>query len=83
MELKYSRKEFDGYTHRFIVKFNIGDEYPSNIDIYSNSDSFSDLDKFIEDKKSKNVLSFEIIHRASKEQDEACRELIEESLENL
>ena len=82
METKYSRTQFEGFTHRFIVQFETELQYPSNIDIYSNSDSYQKLDDFVNEKKSKNVKSFKIIHRASKEQDEAASRLIEESLKD-
>lgn len=73
MEIKYSRKEFDGYTHRFIVKFSIDDDWrnDSNIHIYSNSDSYIELEKFITEKKGEKVKSFKIEYRATKEADEA------------
>ena len=82
METKYSRTKFEGFTHRFIVQFETGLQYPSNIDIYSNSDSYQKLDDFVNEKKSKNVQSFKIIHRASKEQDELASQLIDESLKD-
>ena len=82
MEAKYSRNQFEGFTHRFIVQFETELQYPSNIDIYSNSDSFLKLEDFVNEKKSKNVKSFRIIHRSSKEQDEAASQLIEESLKD-
>ena len=82
METKYSRTQFEGFTHRFIVQFETELQYPSNINIYSNSDSYQSLDDFINEKKSKNVKSFIIIHRASREQDEIASMLIQESLDN-
>lgn len=82
MELKYSRKEFEGFTHRFIVKFKVDNDWrhDSNINIYSNSGSYEKLGDFIDSKKSPKVLSFTIEHRATKEQDELASKFIDEIL---
>lgn len=82
---KYSRKEFEGYTHRFIVKLKIDNDWrnDTNLHLYSNSDSYQKLEDFINEKKSDKVIAFEIIHRATKEQDEMATKLIEETLKDL
>lgn len=81
METKYSKKTFDGFTHRFIVKFQVDDDWRNdrNITIYSNNESFEDLTKIINTKKSENI-SFEIVHRASKEDDEFSDKFIDDLL---
>lgn len=78
MEIKYSRKEFEGYTHRFIVQFDTGGPHYNNLNIYSNSDDIRCLEAFIKEHKSERVKSFEIIHCASIQQDEASARLIDE-----
>lgn len=78
METKYSQIKFDGYTHRFIVESEIGEPYSSRLTIYSNSDSYNELDEFLNKNKKEKVISFNIVHRASKEQDEATAKFIEE-----
>lgn len=85
METKYSREEFDGFTHRFIVKMKIDNDYRNdiNITIYSNSDSYQQLEDFINQKKSDKVLSFSIEHMASKEQDEMSSKFIDDVLSSL
>ena len=85
METKYSRKEFEGYTHRFIVKLRVDEDWRNDIkiDIYSNSDSYQKLEDFIKENKSDKVISFEIEHRASKEQDEIASKFIKETLKDL
>lgn len=82
MGTKYSKEKFDGYTHRFIINFKIDNDWRNDtkIEIYSNSDSYEELDRFITDKKSDKVVSFEILHKASKEQDELSSKLIDEWL---
>lgn len=82
METKYSKTEFDGFTHRFIVKFKVDIDWrnDSNINIYSNSDSYQKLEDFINEKKSEKVIAFDIIHRATKEQDEMTSKMIDETL---
>ena len=82
---KYSKTEFDGFTHRFIVRFSVDEDWRSdmNLDVYSNSGSYEDIGWFIDKNNSSKVKSYEIVHRATKEQDELCSKLIEESLLNL
>lgn len=85
MEPKYSKKEFDGYTHRFVVKLKVDDEFgnDTNLNIYSNSGSYQELDSFIDEKKSDKVTSFDIIHRATKEDDEMASRFLGEFLDNI
>jgi hypothetical protein len=77
METKYSKEKFDGFTHRFKIQFETGEPYEPSIDLYSNSDSYQELEDFINEKNSERVLSFKIIHRATNEQDEKTAELID------
>jgi hypothetical protein len=81
----YSRNQFVGYTHRFIVKLKIDDDYRNdvNVNIYSNCDDLQKLDDFINEKKSNKVVSFDIIHRCTKEQDDLDTLLIEETLKDI
>lgn len=83
MEIKYSQTEFEGYTHRFVIQFEVGQPYFSNLQLYSNSDSYLKLEDFINEKKSQNVISFKITHRASKEQDELSAKLIDDTLSGI
>lgn len=82
MEAKYSKEQFEGFTHRFIVKFKVDEDWRNytNITLYSNSDSYQKLEDFINAKKSDKVLSFKIEHRASKEQDKMAAKFIDEML---
>ena len=82
METKFSKEQFDGFTHRFIVKFKVDEDWrnDTNITLYSNSDSYQKLEDFLNAKKSDKVLSFKIEHRASKEQDEASSKFLDEML---
>jgi hypothetical protein len=85
METKYSKTEFEGFTHRFIVKMKVDNDWrnDTNVTIYSNSDSYQKLEDFINEKKSDKVVSFFIEHRASKEQDEMSDKFIDEVLGSL
>jgi hypothetical protein len=83
MEIKYSKTQFEGYTHRFKIQFEIGEPYFSNLDVYSNSDSYQKMEDFINEKKTDKVISFKIVHRASKEQDEMASKLIDETLKGI
>jgi hypothetical protein len=82
MEIKYSKEQFEGFTHRFIVKFKVDDDWRNNINItlYSNSDSIRKLEDFLNSKKSDKVVSFNIVYRTSKEQDEISSKILNEML---
>ena len=82
METKYSKEQFAGFTHRFIVKFKVDEDWrnDTNITLYSNSDSYQKLEDFLNAKKTDKVLSFKIEHRASKEQDEMTSKFLDEML---
>lgn len=82
MKIKYSKEGFDGYTHRFVVRFIIDDDFRNDrvIDVYSNSGDRLELDKFINEKKSDKVKSFVLEHIATKEADEAASIMIIELL---
>ena len=80
METKYSKEQFEGFTHRFIVRLKVDNDWrnDSKLTLYSNSDSYQKLEDFINKKKSDKVVSFDIEHRASKEQDELTSKFIDE-----
>ena len=82
MEIKYSKEQFEGYTHRFIVKMKVDEDWrnDTNVTIYSNSDSYQKLEDFVNEKKSDKVIGFKIEHRASKEQDEMSSKFLDEFL---
>lgn len=88
-EIVYSKQNFKDYTYRFIIKFKIytddeeseieNDTYDTvSINIYSTSGSYQDLENFIRLKKSKKVISFDIVHRATKQEDDLIGELLNE-----
>ncbi len=83
VETKYSKEQFDGFTHRFMIQFEVGEPHISTLTLYSNSDSYEKLEKFINEKKNKKVIMFKIVHRASKEQDELASSLIDETLAGI
>lgn len=85
METKYSKQEFEGYTHRFIVKFKVDKDWrnDTNLNIYSNSSSYEKLKNFINEKKSDKVIEFGILHRSTKENDDMTSKLIEETLKDI
>jgi len=83
--IKYSRESFDGYTHRFKVKFRIDEDWrhDSNIDVYSNSDDKEKLETFINENKKGIFESFEIMSVTSKESDDLMSEFLEEFLKDI
>jgi DNA-binding ferritin-like protein len=80
---KFSRIRFDGYTHRFKVVFETGSIHVSNMDIYTDTDSREVVSNFVDSAKTKKVISFKIVHVASKEQDDLTAKFIEETLKDL
>ena len=82
---EYSKKEFEGFTHRFIVKISVDDDWrnDTNLTIYSNSKSRLGLACFLDKNKTSKVKSFEIVHCATKEQDEHAAIFIEEFSKEL
>lgn len=85
MTAKYSKEKFEDYTHRFIVKLKVDNDWRNDtkLDIYSNSDSYLELENFINEKKSGKVISFCIEHRASKQQDEENSKFLDEFFSTL
>lgn len=84
MKTKYSKEKFDGFTHRFIVKLKVDNDFKNdtNVHLYSNSGNYQELEDFINKKKSKKVTEFNIFHRATKEQDEMSYKFIDEWLQD-
>jgi hypothetical protein len=83
METKYSKTEFEGYTHRFVVAFTTINTFKTNVNIYSNLGSYASLYSYIEKNKSDKVLDYMIIHKSTKEQDELDSKFIDEVFINL
>ena len=83
--IKYSKEQFDGYTHRFIVRLKVDNDLRNDhsVNVYSNSESYSDLENFINEKKSSKVIAFVIEHRATKEQDEMASKFIDLFLNDI
>lgn len=77
MAVKYSKERFDGYTHRFIVRFSVDDDYDTLVHIYSNSGSRDELVKSIESKKTDKITAYVIEHVATKEQDDAASDFVD------
>lgn len=84
MDVIYSEIPFNRYTHRFIVKMKVDNDWRNdvNLTLYSNSDEYQKLEDFINNKKSDKVMAFTIEHRASKEQDEMDGEFLDDFLSN-
>lgn len=82
MENTYSKTEFDGYTHRFMVQFEHGESAPTTLHIYSNCGDRIKLYEFIKESKSEKVISYEVVHQATKDQDDAAAKLVNEFLKD-
>ena len=66
MEIKYSKTPFEGFTHRFIIRISIDEDWrnDTSITLYSNSDSYQELENFINIKLEIRfvLLYFRILH---------------------
>ena len=51
--------------------------------IYSNNGDVDDLIEFIDNNAAKKVKSFNVVHRATKEQDDLSKQLINEVLAGI
>lgn len=82
---KYSRKPFSDYKIRYKVVFDIyGSPYNENLDIYSTNEDRNDVEKVIGELVNKvNVRDWEIVHSASKQQDENSAKMIDEFIKEL
>jgi len=91
MVAKYSRKKFRGFTYRFIIQFELlyregsraGEPHNSSLTIYSNSGSYEKLEDFVNKNKSKMVVSFSIVHKASVEQDKLTTKFVNDILKGI
>lgn len=83
MKTKYSKEQFEGFTHRFIVEFETGEANKYTMHIYSNNGSQEMIKNFIHKNKNSKVDYFKIIYVATKEQDEMASKLIDETLSGL
>lgn len=87
MEKTYSKKSFDTYKLRVMIKLNYVEyirnvKVPGDLDITVYTDE-TDKEKILEwvnSKKKPIVTSVEIFHTATKEQDDRATEFIEEDL---
>ena len=79
---RYSRRPFGGYTHRFKVEFNTDSIYNPSINIFTDTKNDEVVSAFVDALKTKRVISFKIIHKASKEQDVYTAKFIDETLKD-
>ena len=83
VEHGYSREKYEGYTHRFLIRFEVGEPNDLLMTIFSKSGDFQKLESFINKNKGKKVLSFSIINRSTKEQDDFESEFLDFVLEGI
>lgn len=79
---KYSRDSFDGYKMRVKLEILSIDDVQHNVDIYSSSSNVKRIKDALNKVITEKVKSFEIVHSATVEQDEAAGQLIDETLKN-
>lgn len=80
---KYCRSSFDGYEVRLIVQVTDlkGEEH--NVDLYTTQKRLTEVVIDLTDIINNNKVSYyKIVHHATKEQDDLCSKMIDETLEN-
>jgi hypothetical protein len=84
---RYSRDSFDGYKLRAKVKLTTTPEPPLRkprvedehfLDVYTDDEDKANVEKILQERKSERVTSLEVIHWATKAQDDASAALIDE-----
>lgn len=75
---KYSRHELENYTFRFIVLAKTVDNSEHNITIYTTNPDIESAYYVILSRKTVKVVSLEIIHHATKADDDAAAKFIDE-----
>jgi hypothetical protein len=84
MNIKYSGKKFEGYTHKFIIevyeKSDIHGDRPMFTEIYSNDISYGYLRTFLTQKFEKTAYTYRIANRVGKANIEKTEHIINEIL---
>ena len=80
---KYSKTEFEGYTHRAKYQIDVyNQEFQTNIDIYTDNPCRVSTTNFIISKTTDKVEMIELIDWTTKEQDESTAQFIKETLKD-
>lgn len=81
---RYSRTSFPEYYYRAIVEFivdgDLSDYNQHRMDIYTDATNRSEVLQFVENNSTAKVISFKIIHYATRAQDENAAAMIDEWL---
>jgi hypothetical protein len=81
---KYSRKQFEGYTHRLKFELDVvNQEWKSNIDIYTNNEDKRSVYNVISELTTDKVKNLELVNWTTKEQDDLDVQFLEETLKDL
>lgn len=80
---KYSREELENYKFRFIVLAKTVDNSEHKIDVYTTNPDIESAYYVLLSRKTEKVASLEIIHHATKEQDDAASKFIDEIIDKL
>jgi len=78
----YKKVFFDGYKLRVKCSFIDKNDEHYNIDIYTTETNKDSVRKTIHNLITDNVKSFEIVHWATREQDDKSSELIDDMIKN-
>ena len=80
----YSKTAFDTYKFRYKFEFDVlGTNYKSNQDVYSTETNKDVVYSVISQRTSEKVLNLELVHIASREQDDLDSQFIDELFNNL
>lgn len=82
--LKYSQEQFEDYKVRYQFEFKVEErDYITNIDIYSNDTDKNNVCNIVSQSSSDKVISLELVHTSTKEQDDRDTEWLEEILKDI
>lgn len=82
---KYSREQFEEYTHRAKFRLNRGEDWRNDItiDVYTTNSNKEDVFYIVNARTKEEVTACKMEHWTTKEQDDLSAKLIEETLKDF
>lgn len=81
---KYSQKQFDEYKFRTMFRLKQSNDWREDnvVTVYTDNPNKEEVSKVIASRLSEKVISYEMEHWATKEQDELASKFIDETLKD-
>lgn len=79
---KYSRKPFEGHTHRAKIRFSVSKDWREDVcvDIYTNNSDREEVNNTIVGRTTEKVIECKLEYWTTKEQDDSSSKFIDEWL---